>query len=376
MKNKNAIIGSVLLAVTCAIIAGVAPAFLRVRKPEPIVPGPGVTRQMMLSDYFQGLKGTAGDTAVYELDSGNPGATIIILGGTHPTEAAPVVAATLFVENAVVKEGKVLVIPHACESGFTWTEPGQGHPQYYYIKTPYGERAFRYGGRGTNPVHQWPDPDMYKHYPSGQVLAADEIRNLNRGYPGKADGKLTQKVAYGITQLIKKENAAMIFDQHEAPPEKPLVDAVCVHEKALDLASWVSMELEANGVPMRVEVSPKGLHGFSHRELGDHTDVFPILSETSNPAQGSVRGRTPPDLVVTGDDAMYEYLWKTGKLSVKYMEGGERLEHRVGRDVANICQFATSWTELYPDRPVVIEGMPSYYDLTANGIGQYLRAVP
>ena len=376
MKNKNAVLGTVLLVATCAIVAAATPAFLRVRKPEPIVPGPGVTKVKMLSDYFDGLKGTPGDTAIYELDSGKPGATIVILGGTHPTEPAPIVVTTLFVENAVVTEGKVLVIPHANESGFTWTEPGQGHPQYFYVKTPHGDRAFRFGARGTNPVHQWPDPDMYKHYPSGQVLAADEIRNLNRAYPGKADGELTQKVAYGITQLVKKENAAMLFDQHEAPPEKPLVDALAVHERALDLATWVCMELEAQGVPMRLEVSPKGLHGFSHRELGDATDALVILSETSNPSQGSVRGRTTPELVVTGDDPMYDYLWKSGKLSVRYMEGGERLEHRVGRDVANVCQFAKSWTEFNPDRPVIITGMPTYDDLMANGVGQYLRAVP
>jgi len=101
-----------------------------------------------------------------------------------------------------------------------------------------------------------------------------------------------------------------------------------------------------------------------------------ILSETSNPAQGSVRGRTTPELCLTGDDAMYEYLFKSGKLRVKYMEGGEKLEHRVGRDVANICQFALTWTDFYPELPISIEGMPSYADLMAEGIGAYLLPVP
>jgi hypothetical protein len=375
MKIKPSISAAMLLAVTCAIIGATIPDFLRVRKTEPIVKGPGVTGTKLLSDYFPGLKGTGGDTDVYVMDSGKPGATIVVLGGTHPPEVAPVVACALFIENAVVSEGKVIVIPHANESGFTCTEPGQGHPQYFYVKTDHGDRAFRFGCRATNPVDQWPDPDMYKHYPSGQVLAADEIRNLDRAYPGKPDGLLTQKVAYGIIQLVKQEKAAMIFDQHEAPPEKPLVDAICVHERALDLATIVCMELESQGIHMRLEVSPKDLHGYSHREIGDATDALAILSETSNPAQGSVRGRTTPELVVSGNDPMYESLFKSKKLSIAYVEGGERLENRVGRDVANVCQFAKSWTEMYSDRPVIIENMPSYADLQANGIGKYLLPV-
>ena len=213
---------------------------------------------------------------------------------------------------------------------------------------------------------------MYKHYPSGQVLAADEIRNFNRGHPGKPDGLLTQKINYALTQLLKQEKASMIIDQHEAPPEKPLVDAIAVHERALDIAGLVTMELEMQGLPMRLEVSPKGLHGFSHRELGDFTDVYAILSETSNPAQGSIRGRTDEALVLTGKDVMYESLAKTKKLKVKYRDGGEVLEHRVGRDVANICQFAKTWTEFFPEQPITISGMPDYYQIMEKGLGVFL----
>jgi len=46
-------------------------------------PGPGVTQQGMLSDYFPPLRGGPMDTAVFILDSGLPGATGLMIGGTH-----------------------------------------------------------------------------------------------------------------------------------------------------------------------------------------------------------------------------------------------------------------------------------------------------
>lgn len=375
MKTKHAGFAVLLLLLVGLVIHTSARSFMEQWKTEPIVPGPGVTEVKHLSDYFDGLKDTPGDSTVYVLDSGTPGGTMIVMGGTHPTEPATLVAATLLVENARVTRGKVLVVPHSSLSGFSWTEPGQGHAPFFHIKTEHGERYFRYGGRGTNPIHQWPDPDMYLHYPSGQSLAADEIRNLNRAHPGKPNGLLTQKAAYGFRRMIEVESADMIIDQHEAPPEKPLVDAMAVHQRALDLAGWVAMELDSKGIPMRVEASPEGLHGFSHRELGDHTNVLAILTETSNPSQGSIRGRTDEALVLTGKDAMYDSLFASGHLKIRYAENGVSLEHRVGRDLETVRQFAVSYSEENPDRAIEITNVPTYEDLEKNGIGKYLLPV-
>ena len=376
MKGKHIGFAFLMLALVAAAIYGCMDSFTKQLETEPIVPGPGVTEVKHLSDYFDGLKDTAGDSTVYVLDSGVPGGTMIVMGGTHPTEPATVVASVLLVENARVTQGRLFVVPHSSLSGFSWTEPGQGHAPFFHIKTDHGERYFRYGGRGTNPIHQWPDPDMYLHYPSGQSLAADEIRNLNRAHPGKPDGRLTQKAAYGFRRMIEVESADMIVDQHEAPPEKPLVDAMAVHQRALDLASWVAMELDSKGIPMRVEASPVGLHGFSHRELGDHTNVLAILTETSNPSQGSIRGRTDEALVLTGKDAMYDSLYASGKLKIRYAENGVSLEHRVGRDLETVKQLSATFSEENPDRTITIENVPSYEDLQENGIGKYLLPVP
>jgi hypothetical protein len=297
---------------------------------------------------------------------------MIVMGGTHPTEPATLIASVLLVENALVTQGKVIVVPHSNQSGFTWTEPGQGHAPFLHFKTDHGERYFRFGGRGTNPVHQWPDPDMYLHYPSGQRLAADEIRNLNRAHPGNPNGRLTQKIAYAFRRMIEIEGADMVIDQHEAPPEKPLVDAMAVHQRAMDLATMVAMELDFTGIPMRIEASPEGLHGFSHREFGDHTDALAILTETSNPSQGSIRGRTDERLVLEGKDAMYDSILASGKLRIRYSESTVTIEHRVGRNLETIAQFARTYSEDFPNRAIEIINVPALEDLEKNGIGKYL----
>lgn len=64
-------------------------------------------------------------------------------------------------------------------------------------------RTFQYGSRATNPIDQWPDPDIYTHKSSGQTLSGSETRNLNRCYPGVEDGTLSEQVAYAVTNMIK-----------------------------------------------------------------------------------------------------------------------------------------------------------------------------
>ena len=49
---------------------------------------------------------------------------------------------------------------------------------------------------------------------SGQQLSGSETRNLNRAFPGRADGTLTEQIAYAIMQLLEQENVDMGFDLH------------------------------------------------------------------------------------------------------------------------------------------------------------------
>lgn len=110
-----------LLAAAVCVYLGVT--FSSMWKDQPIYPGPGVTAVEMLSDYNPGLKGTHGDTEVYVLDSGKPGAAVLVLGGTHPNEPSGVVAAVALIENCQPKTGVLYVIPRANHSAFTCTAP-------------------------------------------------------------------------------------------------------------------------------------------------------------------------------------------------------------------------------------------------------------
>ena len=371
-KKNNTIISTLLIAAVVAVIAAVTPRYLSMRKPDALRKGPGVTSVARLSDYFPGLKGSSGDTDVYILDSGVPGGSALVLGGTHANEPAGYMAAILFVENAVPKAGKLFVIPHANASAATHADPMEGAPRRFTIAAASGERSFRFGSRATNPVDQWPDPDIYIHASSGQQLSGSETRNLNRAYPGRPDGTFTEKVAYAITSLIRKEKIDVTVDLHEASPEYPVINAVVAHERAMPLASEVVLTLELDGITMGLEPSPKSLRGLSHRELGDSTDTLALLMEDTNPAQGRLRGKTDEALIVDGKDELYVRAQKLGRLFVPFDEKGWPLSTRVGRHVSALLATFEAFSNQAPDKPLVIEGMPAFDEMAAGGLAKYL----
>lgn len=369
-SKKSWLSALILLACSGLAIWYLAGQFLSMREVEPIYPGPGVTEIRMLSDWYPGLKGTNGDTEVYVMKGEEDGASMLVLGGTHPNEPAGLVSAILLIENAVPKEGTLYVIPRANNSAMTCTDPQEGSPMRFTIETPGGERWFRFGSRATNPVDQWPDPEIYVHAASGQRLSGSETRNLNRSYPGRSDGNFTEKIAYGITELVRQEGIDVEIDLHEASPEYPTINALVAHEDAMLLASQALIDMQLEGMNISIEPSPKNLHGLSHRELGDDTDTLALLMETSNPSQGRLRGRTSADLVVTGRDKFYVKAAEYGRLYVAYDENGHPLSMRVARHVTGVAQIAVAYTELGLGN-LVIEGLPSYSDMVGD-IGPYL----
>ena len=66
-----------------------------------------------------------------------------------------------------------------------------------------------------------------------------------------------------------------------------MVNAIAAHQRALDLATLVSLNLEMSGINFRLEGSPAGLCGFSHRGIGDYTDALAVLVEVANSSQGA-----------------------------------------------------------------------------------------
>lgn len=370
--KKHTITAIVSLAAALAVTVYSGINFLQARVvPDPI-PGPGVTRVEKLSKYFSGIEGTNADTNVYVMEGAQPGGKMLVLGGTHGNEPSGYLAAITFIETATVDSGTVYVIPYANHSGLTHNDPQEGSPQYFTLPTKSGERTFRYGSRASNPIDQWPDPDIYVHAASGQRLSGSETRNLNRAYPGKADGTFTEKAAYAITQLIETEDVNLTFDLHEASPEYPVINATVAHEKGIDIASMGVMDLQFDGINMTLEPSPVNLHGLTHRELGDYTNTIPLLMETANASQGRLRGATNEELVLTGKDKCYVFAKSLGVLYVPYDENGHPIEERCGRHLQGLYEYSKNYSMIYPDKPIVYHGTPTYQELFLDSDGSDL----
>ncbi|MDK9698637.1 MAG: succinylglutamate desuccinylase/aspartoacylase family protein [bacterium] len=325
-----------------------------------------------LSEWAPWLKDTRGDTEVYLLSGENSTAensgSLLVLGGTHPDEPAGFLSTLLLLQNAQVSSGRVFVIPRANASAFSQTEPGEGHPASYPLQIKDGGTIrMPFGARLTNPLDQWPSPDVKPHYPSGQLLSSKDLRNLNRCFPGKRDGLFTEQIAAGITELITKENINLTVDLHEASLEYPVINALIAHENSQELASGALLELEMENLQYTFEMSPQKLRGLTHRELGDHTKTLPILVETANVAQGRLRGKTTVDMIVKGYDAAYLRAVASGLLKVEYPDSGIPLEVRCGRQLSCIAAYTIAWNEAHPDLPLIVTGIPTYTSLIANG---------
>jgi len=372
LKSNLPAIAFTLAAGVIAVVSG--SIFVSMSDPEPIVAGAGVTRQRMLSEFNPNLLGSAGDTPVYELGAEKPGGSILILGGTHPQEISGLLAAVLLVENAVVKQGKMVVVPQANRSGFSHTDPMEAYLHSITIDTPGGQRWFRVGMRLTNPAHQWPDPDVFIHQPSLENLIGHESRNLNRNHPGRAGGWLTARVSGALTDLARM--STLVFDLHEAQPEYPVINMMVVHESAFETGAIAQASLQSRRIPMGLSASPKNLHGLSHREFGDHAKAQSLLAETANPAMGRFRGRTSVDLVVDGKDENYVRASRLGRTFVKFDDSGWPLNLRVARHLAAIEEVINAYNELHPEAPLIVENMPKYRDVVEKGLGAFLKPPP
>ena len=341
---------------------------------EPVVLSEGVTAVKKLSEYNDGVRGTANDCNVYILEGEEEGGTIFVMGGSHPEEPAGRLAAWLFAENAVMQRGRLILALTSNRSGSTVTRIGGAYPPDFTIPTDWGERKFRMGDRWSNPLDQWPDPEVYIHYPSRQNLAFVDIRNLNRCWPGRENGTLTERTCYAFMELIRQEEVDLFIDLHEAELQYPVISTIVAHDRGEDLAAFVSMMLnDMEGFGMGMEYSPKSLHGLSHREVGDFSNAVSLLFEAPEPFLDATRGRTTREQLLTGQDEFVVKAGEHGLLFEEIDENGWPIDVRVGRHTSAILQTMESWTDLNPDRPIACSNVPRYAEVIANGIGRYLH---
>ncbi len=361
------------LGVVLAVLAGLS--FYRSRHlAEPVVAGPGVARVATLGDYFKPVKGTINDANVYVLEGREPGGTVLLLGGTHPEEPAGRLATWIFAENAELAQGRLFVVLTANRSASTATRLGGAYPPDFTIPTAWGGQKFRMGDRWSNPLDQWPDPEVYLHYPTRQELAYVDIRNLNRAFPGRPNGTLTERTCYAIIELIRRERVDIAIDFHEAELQYPVISTIVAHEKGADLAATASMFISSvEGFAIGVENSPKALRGLSHREIGDATDAISLLLEAPEPFLDATRGRTDRALLLTGKDEFVVRAGKRGLLFEKIDENGWPIDIRVGRHTSTVLQILENWSVDKPDRAVVVSGVPRYTEVVAKGTGAFLK---
>jgi predicted deacylase len=367
-KAVIAVFGAVL-----AFFAGLS--FYRSRHlREPVIAGPGVSRVVRLSDYFAPVAGTANDVNVYVLEGKEPGGTVLLLGGTHPEEPAGRLAAWIFAENAELAKGRIFVILTANRSASTATRLGGAYPPDFTIPTAWGGQKFRMGDRWSNPLDQWPDPEVYLHYPTRQELAYVDIRNLNRAFPGRPNGTLTERTCFAIIELIRREKVDIAIDFHEAELQYPVISAIVAHENGADLAAAASMFISSvEGFAIGVENSPKALRGLSHREIGDATGAISLLLEAPEPFLDATRGRTDRELLLTGKDDFVVRAGKRGLLFEKIDEKGWPIDIRVGRHTSTVLQILEIWSGDNPGKAVVLSGVPRYTEVVEKGIGAYLK---
>ena len=374
--SDRALVGrrlALLLASLALMVAGTRDIRALRAYRETVVVSDAFTRQVPLSTYFDGIRGTLMDVPVFVFDSGTPGGSVLMLGGAHPYEPASPMTAYVMMENLAVTQGRVFIIARANMSASTQGMLGNAYPPFFRVKTGWGEKTYRIGDRETHPLEQWPDPFTFVHYPSTQNLAYQDSRNLNRTFPGRPDGNLTERTSFAISELIRREKIDLTIDVHEASMGYPVVSTYVCHQRAEELCMMAAMVLSAEQFPMKTETSPKSLRGLTHREIGDFTDSFAVLMETPEPFIDKFVGPMTEALMLTGKDEFMQTAAERGLLYADYdIKTGASLDYRVGRHLGGAAEVVKQMGEFDPAKKIVAT-WPTYAEVMEKGIGAFLH---
>jgi predicted deacylase len=338
----------------------------------PIVAGSGITKVKKLSDYCESLKGTMADTYVFFLEGKEEGGKIMIMSNTHANEPAALLAVLIFLESATVEKGTLIIIPQFNQSASRNTRPGDGYPLYFEIPTDWGSKKFRMGNRDASWLDQWPDPDVYIHYPDRQLLSFIDTRNTNRTWPGRPNGPLMERVTYAAMQIIREEKVDVAVDVHGAETMFPVTNCIVAPEKSMRIATMTTLTVKAQEkFDNHVEPSPSGFRGLSHREIGDFSDAMPFLLEAPIPFLDQPTGPKTVELLLDGKDPFLLSLSKKGKLFVPYDETGWPMDKRVGQHTSVILELMRQFTRKFPEKALQVQNVPKYAEVVKNGVGYY-----
>jgi predicted deacylase len=374
-EKSVVLVKSILVALFAALVVlGAIPLYKHRHDQVAVVPGPGVTKVLRLSEFAPALKGSVADTDIFVLEGAKPGGKALIMANTHANEPAGLLTAFLLIENAVVEQGTIFVIPEFNASAGRNTKPGDGYPLYFSIPTEWGAKRFRLGNRDASQLEQWPDPDVYIHYPDKQMLSYLDVRNTNRTWPGRADGPLMEKVTSAAMELMRREKIDVAIDMHGAETMFPVTNCIVAPIKSSKIATLVAMTVKAmEGFDNHVEPSPANFHGLSHREIGDFSDTLPFLLEAPIPFLDQPTGPKTEKLLLDGKDPFLLSLARAKKLFVPYDENGWPMDKRVGQHCSVSLEILRQFTKKNPERPIALSGVPRYAELVKNGVGRYFH---
>ncbi|MBQ5391441.1 MAG: succinylglutamate desuccinylase/aspartoacylase family protein, partial [Spirochaetales bacterium] len=384
MAKKSLIVKIIVLALALvlAVIAGIEFWQLRHYK-ETIVASEDLTEIKWFSDYVPSLKNTWMDTPVFIFDSGVEGGTVFVCGCPHPYEPASTMAAYLMIENIQVDTGKVIIVPRANYSGSTEGMLGDAYPMFFHVSSDWGISKYRIGDRYTNPLDQWPDPFTYINYPSGQNLAYQDIRNLNRTYPGRENGTLTERAAYAVMEIIRQEHVDIAIDMHEAEILYPVTSTYVAPSKVLDREKFLETgEMEyyepekssldvammagmniSDQFLMKSASSPNTLHGLSHREWADWSDSLTFLMETPEIFIDKITGPRTEALMTEGKDEFLQKVTDKGLTYFPYdMEFGTPMWYRTGRHLTGALEVIFWASFFYPEMDCQVT-WPTYLEM-------------
>lgn len=337
-----------LLFTVITVIAGIE--FWQIRNlHDSFFPSDCLVKVGRLSDYNVFLKGTDCDAPVYFFDSGVEGGTLFVMSGTHPNESGAILSSYLLMENLKLEKGRVIVLPVANMSTSSTGLPGFAYPASYTIKTANGGRSFKVGSRLSSPLDQWPDPLVFIQYPSNTKLCYEDSRNLNRSYPGRANGRMVERVGAAIMDLIRNEHVDYAFDLHEASITYPTNNAFIVPEKTADLAFWSSMILAEEDVDFNVEISSENLRGFSHQEWGRDNETDPFLVEVPTPFIDRITGPMVDSLIVEGADEFLARMASKGFSTISYDNDGFSLDYRYGKHLSAISEVVSAGNSFHDE---------------------------
>ena len=233
---------------------------------------------------------------------------------------------------------------------------------------------------------------------AGQKWAYQDIRNLNRTYPGRENGTISERAAYAVMEIIRQENVDIAIDMHEAEILYPVTSTYVApakvldrehfletgemvyvepEESSLDIAMMAAMNIDQ--FLMKCSASPNTLHGLSHREWADWSDALTFLMETPEIFIDKITGPRTEDLMYTGSDEFLQRVTDKGLTYFPYeMEFGTPMWYRVGRHLSGAMEII-NWASLfYPEKECIVS-WPLYEDMEEienqgiDSVGYFLK---